>query len=88
MKLFNLIILTLTLLLSQMSMLDHVYSEHHSGEVCDYCISTPSLDATDSNSSQSHLTFNTGQQHFGLIQTFHSTISLRFYAARAPPYLI
>lgn len=88
MKLFNLIILTLTLLLSQMGTLDHAYSEHHSDEVCDYCISVPSLDNALTNSTQTHFSINASQQHVVLAQAVHSTPPLRFYAARAPPRLI
>jgi len=84
-KLFNLIILALTLLFSQMGMLDHVYSEHHSDEICDYCIAAPSIDNALSNSIQTHFSINTSQQHVVLVQTFHSSTPLRFYAARAPP---
>lgn len=88
MKRFKFIILTLTLLLSQMGTLDHVYSEHKSGEVCDFCISVPSLDNALTNSSQTHVSINTTQQHVILAQALHSTNSLRYYAARAPPRLI
>jgi glutaredoxin len=88
MKRFNLIILTLTLLLSQMGMLDHVYSEHQSGEVCDYCISAPSLDNAITSSVQTDFSNNTSQQHYKLTQESLTANTIRFYAARAPPRVI
>ena len=88
MKQLKLIILTITLLLSQMGTLDHVHSEHHSGEVCDYCVSTPSLDHAISSSAQANFSNNSTQQHIELAQELFSANTLRFYAARAPPRLI
>ena len=88
MKRLNLIILTVTLLLSQMGMLDHVYSEHDSGEVCDYCLSAPSLDHAITSSVQTDFSNNASQQHNELTQESLSANAIRFYAARAPPRLI
>lgn len=88
MKRFNLIILTLTLLLSQMGILDHVYNEHQSGEVCDYCISAPSLDHAITSSVQTDFSNNISQQHNKLTQQSLNASAIRFYAARAPPRLI
>ncbi len=88
MKRLNLIILTVTLLLSQMGMLDHAYSEHDSREVCDYCVSAPSLDHAITSSVQTDFSNNASQQHNELAQESLSVNTLRFYAARAPPPLI
>lgn len=88
MKRLNLIILTVTLLLSQMGSLDHVYTEHDSGEVCDYCLSTPSLDHAITSSVQTDFSNNTSQQHNELAQEILFANAIRFYAARAPPRLI
>ena len=88
MKRLNLIILTVTLLLSQLGSLDHAYSAHHSGEVCDYCVSAPSLDHAVTSSVQTDFSNNASQQHNELTQESLSANAIRFYAARAPPRLI
>lgn len=88
MKSLNLLVLAITLLLSQLGTLDHVYSEHQSGEVCDYCISAPSLDHAITNSVQTHFSNNASQQHNEQTQETLSASAIRFYAARAPPRLI
>ena len=87
MKRLHLIILAITLLLSQMSMLDHAYSEH-AGEVCDYCISAPSLDHALSNTLKTNFSNNATQLLAELAQSSHLISTLRFYTARAPPRLI
>ncbi len=84
----NFIILAVTLLLSQMGTLDHAYTEHQSGEVCDYCLSLPSLDHAINSSAQANFSNNTIQQHIELAQKSFSANTIRFYAARAPPRLI
>ncbi len=88
MKRLNLIILTVTLLLSQMGTLDHAYSEHQSGEVCDYCVNAPSLDHAITSSVQTDFSNNASQQHNELTQESLPANAIRFYAARAPPCLI
>ena len=88
MKRLNLIILTVTLLLSQMGTLDHAYSEHQSGEVCDYCLSVPSLDHAITSSVETDFSNKASQQHNELIQESLPANAIRFYAARAPPRLI
>ena len=84
----NFIILAVTLLLSQLGSLEHAYSEHESGEVCDYCVSTPSLDHAVNGSVPTHFSNNSSQQHNEQVQTSLSAKTIRFYAARAPPRLI
>ena len=88
MKRLNLIILAVTLLLSQMGTLDHAYAEHQSGEACDYCLSLPSLDHAISSSAQANFSNTTTQQHIELAQQSFSANAIHFYAARAPPRLI
>ena len=88
MKPLHFIILTVTLLLSQLGSLDHTYSEHHSGEVCDYCLSVPSLDHGITSSVQTDFSNNASQQHNEPTQETLSASAIRFYAARAPPRLI
>lgn len=88
MKRLNLITLAVTLLLSQMGTLDHAYTEHQSGEVCEYCLSLPSFDHAISSSAQANFSNHTTQQHIELAQESISVNTLRFYAARAPPRLI
>ena len=83
----NFIILAVTLLLSQLGSLEHVYSEHKAGEVCDYCVSTPSLDHAISGSISFNFSNNTSQQPNELTQTSLSKNTVRLYAARAPPRL-
>ena len=85
MKHLHLLILVVTLLLSQMGTLDHVSSAHHSGEVCDYCISTPSLGHALSNTLKTNFSNNATQQQYELVQASHAVNTIRFYAARAPP---
>lgn len=87
MKRFKLLLLTLTLLLSQMGTLDHVYSEQHSGEVCDYCLSVPSLGNALTNSSQTNFSINASQVYAVSVQALHSAPIRHFYIARAPPRL-
>ena len=87
MKSLNSLILAAILLFSQMGMLDHVYSEHHSGEVCDFCISAPSLDNALTHSAHINFSINTGQQHVVSEQTIETSNTFHFYAARAPPRL-
>ena len=84
----NFIILAVTLLLSQLGSLEHAYSEHESGEVCDYCVSTPSLDHAINGSVSLHLSSRSSQQHNDQAQAFFSAKTIHFYAARAPPHLI
>ena len=84
----NFIILAVTLLLSQLGSLEHAYSEHKTGEVCDYCVSTPSLDHAISGSISFHFANNTSQQSNELTQESFSANAIRFYATRAPPHLI
>lgn len=84
----NFIILAVTLLLSQLGSVEHAYSEHKTGEVCDYCVSAPSLDHAISGSSSFNFSNNTSQQYSELTQTSLATKAIRFYAARAPPRLI
>jgi len=88
MKRLNQIILAATLLLSQMGMLDHVYTEHQSGELCDYCISAPSLDHAITSLVQTDFSNNVSQQHNEPTQESLFAKAIRFYAARAPPRLI
>ena len=78
----------LTFLLSQMGSLDHAYSEHQQGEVCDYCVSTPSLDHGLISSVQNNFSNTSALQQNKLIQVSFSASSPRFYAVRAPPRLI
>ena len=82
------IILTVTLLLSQLGSLDHAYSEHQSGEVCDYCVSVPSLDHAILGYVQTDFSNKASQQHNEPTQESLSENAFRFYAARAPPRLI
>jgi len=88
MKNLNLLVLAITLLNSQLGTLDHVYSEHHSGEVCDYCISAPSLDNALSHNFKTDFSNNSVQSHDEITRAQLSTSTVRFYAARAPPRLI
>ena len=88
MKRLDFIILTVTLLLSQLGSLDHASSEHQSGEVCDYCVSAPSLDHAITSSVQTDFSNNASQQHNELTQESLPANAIRFYAARAPPCLI
>jgi hypothetical protein len=85
MKRLHLIVLVVTLLLSQMGTLDHVYSAHRSGEVCDYCLSVPSLGHALSNFIQTDFSINATQHYVELAQVTHFASTRRFYAARAPP---
>ena len=87
MKRLNFIILAATLLLSQMSVLDHAYTEHQSGVVCDYCLSLPSLDHAITSSVPADFSHNFVQQYIELAQELFSATDIRFYAARAPPRL-
>ena len=83
----NFIVLTVTLLFSQLGSLDHAYSEHQVGEVCDYCVSAPPLDNAITSSIAIDFSNNNAQQHNGKFQESFSTKAVRFYATRAPPRL-
>ena len=88
MKRLHLIILTVTLLLSQWGMIDHVYHEHVAGEVCDFCISAKSFDHVVTSSFQATTITQQTQEPEVLVQEATSNSSNRYYATRAPPRLI
>ena len=88
MKLIHLIILTVTLLLSQWGTIDHVYHEHTAGEVCDYCVSAKSFDHAVTSSVQTTTVFKQTQQANMLAQASTSQSVTRYYSARAPPRFI
>ena len=88
MKRLHLIILTLTLLLSQWGAIDHVYHEHVAGDVCDYCVSGKSFDHAVISSSLSPLVTKQTQQAEILAQASIAKSVSRNYRVRAPPRLI
>lgn len=88
MKHLHLIVLTVTLLLSQWGTIDHVYQEHTAGEVCDFCISAKSLDHAVTSSSQSIALIKQMQRPEILAQASTSKSVTRYYAVRAPPRFI
>ena len=88
MKRLHFLILAVTLLLSQLGTLDHAYSEHKSGEVCDYCLSVPSLGHALINVVKTDFSNNLTQQLAKLDSVSASVSSPRFYTARAPPRFI
>lgn len=88
MKHLHLIILTVTLLLSQWGTIDHVYHEHSAGEVCDYCVSTKSFDNAITSSVQTTAVFKQTQQAEILAQASTTRSITRYYAVRAPPRFI
>ena len=88
MKRLHLIILSITLLLSQWGTIDHVYHEHTAGEVCDFCISAKSFDHAVTSSSQTTALIKQIQSPDILAQASNSKSVARHYAVRAPPRLI
>jgi len=88
MKRLHFFILAITLMLSQIGTLDHIYSEHDSGEVCDYCLSAPSHGNALTNAVKTDYSNNATQLHNELAQAAHFVNAPRFYASRAPPRLI
>ena len=88
MKRLHLIILTATLLLSQWGTIDHVYTDHTAGDVCDYCVSAKSFDhAVISSFQVTHVTKQT-QSSVVIAQTSIEKIASRYYASRAPPRFV
>ena len=88
MKRLHLIILTLTLLLSQWGVIDHVYHEHVAGDVCDYCVSAKSFDHAVTSSFQTTALIFQTQRAEVLVQASTPKSVSRYYAVRAPPRLI
>lgn len=88
MKRLHLIFLTLFLLLGQLGSLDHVYHEHESGEVCDYCLGAQSLDHAVTVSHTSVTPISISQSLHELTHEFFPGKTSRYYAARAPPRFI
>lgn len=88
MKKLHLIILTLSLLLSQWGAIDHVYHDHTAGEVCDYCVTSKSLDHAVNGSIQVASISNQMQEPEILLQAPVQKSVTRYYAVRAPPRLI
>lgn len=88
MKHLHLIILAVTLLLSQWGSIDHVYHDHKSGEVCDYCLSAQPLDEAVTSSFQSTPLIKQTQRPEVLAQESISKSVTRCYAVRAPPRFI
>ena len=85
MKRLHLIILTITLLLSQWGTIDHVYHEHTAGDVCDYCVSAKSFDHAATSSFQTTPVIKQTQQAETLAQASTSQSVTRYYNVRAPP---
>lgn len=88
MKHLHLIILTVTLLLSQWGAIDHFYHEHTAGEVCNYCISAESLDHAATSSFQTTIVVKQTQPAKILAQASTSKSVTRYYNVRAPPRFI
>jgi hypothetical protein len=88
MKRLHLLILTATLLLSQWGAIDHVYTHHSAGEVCDYCVSAKSFDHAVISSFQVTLVTKQIQTPVVLAQASIEKIASRYYATRAPPRFI
>ena len=88
MKRLHLIILTVTLLLSQWGSIDHVYTHHTAGEVCDYCVSAKSFDHAVISSFQVTHVSKQNQTPVVLAQASIEKIASRYYATRAPPRFI
>ena len=88
MKRLYIITFAITLLLSQWGTIDHVYHEHTAGEVCDYCLSAPSLDNALSYNHNIDFSKNTVQSHNEITLELLITSTVRIYAARAPPRLV
>lgn len=88
MKKLHLIILTVTLLLSQWGSIDHLYHAHKAGEVCDYCISAQPLEHAVSGTAQSVVVVKEKPVLPEQSQTSSATTYTRYYAARAPPRFI
>jgi len=88
MKRLHLIILTVTLLLSQWGTIDHVYHAHIAGEVCDYCVSAKSFDHAVTHSSLATIVIKQTLQPEVLAQASIAKSIARHYAVRAPPRFI
>jgi len=88
MKRLHLIILTVTLLLSQWGTIDHVYHDHTVGEVCDYCVSAKLFDHAAPSSFQTTRVIIQTQQAETLAQASTSQSITHYYNVRAPPRLI
>ena len=88
MKHLHLIVLTVTLLLSQWGTIDHVYHEHIAGDVCDYCVSAKSFDHAATSSFQTTRVIKQTQRAEVLVQASIAKSVSRYYSVRAPPRLI
>lgn len=88
MKRLHLIIFTFALLLSQWGTIDHVYTHHAAGEVCDYCVSAKSFDHAVTSSFQITDVIKQTQLPVVLAQASIEKNASRHYVARAPPRFI
>ena len=88
MKRLHLIIFTATLLLSQWGSIDHVYTHHAAGEVCDYCVSAKSFDHAVTSSFQNTDVIKQTQPPVVLAQVSIEKNASHYYATRAPPHVI
>lgn len=88
MKRLHLIIFTVALLFSQWGTIDHVYTHHTAGDVCDYCVSAKSFDHAVTSSFQVTHVIKQAQSPVVSAQASIEKIASRYYASRAPPRFI
>lgn len=88
MKRLHLIIIMVTLLLSQWGMIDHAFHEHNAGEVCDYCITAKAVDDAVTSSEKIVVSDKQNQNPDVLLQASNFKTTRHFYSVRAPPQFI
>lgn len=88
MKRLFLTLLALFIILSQQGSLEHAYHDHEAGEVCDYCLSSKSLDHIAVSSIQPIVhTYGLQWQNEFALQVIHKS-HISYFAVRAPPRFI
>lgn len=85
MKALNVTIFAVLLLLGQWGSLDHVYHEHDSSEVCDYCIQKQGSDQAVEEGIQPVIAAFNHCDPSGQYSNTFSNRNIRGYEARAPP---
>jgi len=85
MKRSLLIILAVFVLLGQTGSLEHAYHDHETGESCDYCVHSKSLDHTVTASILSTVQPSALHWHAELPLPISHKTQVASYAVRAPP---
>jgi len=88
MKRLNLIFLSLFLMLGQWGSLDHVYHEHESVDVCEFCLSSQSLEHALTTSVSSIVVLEQPYRKVNQARLLFVKDNIHYFSVRAPPRFI